>query len=80
MQDIDFEPTFKAGISYNPIKNLSLRTGINTSPNRQFAGIGFRPNNILLNFDYSLSHDNFFGINHQLSISYRIKRRVNEVD
>lgn len=79
-QDIDFEPTFKAGISYIPIKNLSLRTGINTSPNRQFAGIGFNPNNILLNFDYSLSNDKFYGIHHQLSISYRIKRHVNEAD
>lgn len=75
-QDIDFSPTFKAGIGYSPIKNLSLRTGINTSPNRQYFGLGFIPNNILLHIDYSLSNDSHLGISHQMSISYGIKKKT----
>ena len=72
-QDIDFDPTFKAGIEYKPIKNLSLRTGINSSPDRQYFGIGFIPKNILLNLDYALSHDIYSGIAHQLSLFYIIR-------
>lgn len=73
-QDIDYQPTFKAGLGYHPIKNLSLRTGVNTSPNRQYFGIGFRPNNIALQLDYSLSHDIHWGIAHQMSVYYNIKK------
>ncbi|MDH5368371.1 MAG: hypothetical protein OEW67_15440 [Cyclobacteriaceae bacterium] len=71
-QDIDFSPTLKAGIGYSPIKNFSLRTGINTSPNRQYFGLGFIPNNILLHIDYSLSNDSNLGVSHQMSISYGV--------
>ncbi|MDH5476356.1 MAG: hypothetical protein OEX22_11740 [Cyclobacteriaceae bacterium] len=75
-QDLDFSPTFKAGLGYTPIKNLSIRTGINTSPNRQFFGLGFIPNNILIHLDYSLYHDRYSGISHQMSISYGAFKRT----
>jgi hypothetical protein len=74
-KDIDFNPVFKFGVEYKIIEQVSLRTGINTKPNRQFYGFGLRPNNIPVMLDYTFSNNKLPGTAHQLGIGYKIKSR-----
>ena len=70
-KDIDFSPSFKAGIDYAVIKNINLRTGINTNPDSQYMGMGITPNNIKLQFDYAWSNTRYWGSGHQVSLVYQ---------
>lgn len=73
-QDLEYEPTFKAGLAYKFIEYFTFRTGINTLPNQQFIGFGFNPDWNSIAIDYSMSHNRFWGLGHQLSISYQVNK------
>lgn len=70
-KDLDFDEVIKAGIEYQLIENVFLRTGISTEPFASSFGIGFRPKNF--QFDYAYSNDSNLGSIHDLSISYSFK-------
>jgi hypothetical protein len=70
-KDVDYNPTYKGGVEYEIVKNLKLRTGIQTQPNKTFFGIGFSPKNFM--FDYALGSSTRLGFSHFISFSYKIK-------
>ncbi|WP_462251030.1 PorV/PorQ family protein [Ekhidna sp.] len=67
-KDLDFVEIFKAGIEYQLIKDVFVRTGVSTNPFIGAAGIGIHPKN--LKFDYGYSSDEILGSIHDFSIAY----------
>lgn len=67
-KDIDFPASFKAGMEYEIVKSLQLRTGMSTKPFAHYFGMGFSPKNF--QFDYALSTHPQLGISHHLSLAY----------
>lgn len=74
-KDIDFKASVLAGISYRVIDNLTIKTGFNTNPSKQFFGLDFIPNNIKGTLSYALSHQEVLGFSHQVSIQYDFKTK-----
>ncbi|MCC5919642.1 MAG: hypothetical protein LAT68_04245 [Cyclobacteriaceae bacterium] len=71
-KDIDRPATVKAGIEYQVIENLFIRTGINTEPFNNFFGIGFNMRGITI--DYSYGNNTYLGDVHNFSLNYRFKK------
>ncbi|MEQ6165929.1 MULTISPECIES: hypothetical protein [unclassified Ekhidna] len=67
-KDLDFNELFKAGIEYQIIESVYLRTGISTEPFLGAFGVGFHPKN--LKFDYAFSNDSRLGSIHEISVAY----------
>ncbi|WP_424963749.1 hypothetical protein [Ekhidna sp.] len=67
-KDLDFDEVFKAGIEYQIIESVYLRTGISTEPFLGAFGVGFHPKN--LKFDYAFSNDSRLGSIHEISVAY----------
>lgn len=65
-KSIDTPAIFKAGLAYEIHERITLRTGINTQPLRNYAGAGFA--NGKLKIDYSVSYQTILGLDHQLSL------------
>lgn len=72
-KDIDLPATFKAGVEYELVKNIFLRTGIQTEPFNNFFGIGFTPRWFQLN--YALSTNDALGVSHHLSFTYQLGKK-----
>lgn len=72
-KDIDFPAMVKAGVEYEIIKNLYLRTGITSKPFTGHFGIGFGRKNF--QFDYALRTHASLGISHHLSLAYQFKKK-----
>lgn len=71
-KDLDFDEIFKAGIEYQVIERVFIRTGISTEPFISAFGVGFHPKN--LKFDYSFSNDSRLGNVHEISFAYSFKK------
>lgn len=71
-KDLDFEEVLKAGIEYQIIENVFLRTGISTEPFLSAFGVGFHPKNF--KFDYAFSNDSKLGNIHEISVAYSFKK------
>lgn len=71
-KDLDFDEIFKAGIEYQIIEKVFVRTGISTQPFIGAFGVGFHPKN--LKFDYGFSNDSKLGNIHELSVAYSLKK------
>lgn len=71
-KDVDLPASFKLGLEYRIVKNLFLRTGIETEPFISHFGIGFQPRNF--GFDYALSSGGDLGISHHISARYRFAK------
>lgn len=69
-KDLDFDEVFKAGLEYQIVENVYIRTGISTEPFFGAFGVGFHPKN--LKFDYSFADDSRLGNVHELSLAYVI--------
>ncbi|WP_420577787.1 hypothetical protein [Ekhidna sp.] len=67
-KDLDFDEVFKAGIEYQIIENVYVRTGISTESFLGAFGVGFHPKN--LKFDYAFSNDSRLGSIHEISVAY----------
>jgi hypothetical protein len=65
-KDIRYPFSFLAGLDYDIIKYLSLRTGFSTEPSKYSAGIGI--NYSIFSFDYALFNHNDLGLTHQVGI------------
>lgn len=66
-KDLGFDETIKAGIEYQLIERVFLRTGISTKPFQSSFGMGFHPKNFKL--DYAYSNDANLGNIHDLTLS-----------
>ncbi len=62
----------RAGINYNLLKNLFLRTGIETSPTKASFGIGYQFSRFQV--DYAYSNHSILNDIHDVSVSMRIKK------
>jgi hypothetical protein len=67
-KDIDFPAIIKAGIEYEIVKYLKLRTGISSKPYVNYFGVGFNPGK--LQFDYAFRTHSQLGASHNLSVMY----------
>ncbi|MBC8111779.1 MAG: hypothetical protein H7Y04_12025 [Verrucomicrobia bacterium] len=73
-KDIDFPAIIKAGLEYEIVKNLKLRTGISSKPYINYFGIGFSPKS--LQFDYAVRTHPQLGLSHQISVLYRFREKT----
>jgi len=71
-KDLDFNEVFKAGLEYQIIQNVYLRTGFSTEPFLGAFGAGFHPKN--LKFDYAFSNDSRLGSIHEVSFGYSFSK------
>ncbi|WP_420316034.1 hypothetical protein [Ekhidna sp.] len=71
-KDLEFDEVFRAGIEYQIVDKVFLRTGISTKPFMGAFGLGFHPKS--LKFDYGFSNDSRLGSIHELSVSYNFKK------
>ena len=71
-KDLDFDEIFRAGIEYQIVEKVFVRTGISTQPFLGAFGIGFHPKN--LKFDYAFSNDSKLGSIHEISVAYSFKQ------
>ena len=68
LKNIAYPARFSAGLDYQVVKALSLRTGIMTAPVVASFGLGFCPGKF--SFDYALRHHSTIGVAHHISIAY----------
>lgn len=73
-KDIDFPATFNAGVEYEAVKNVYLRTGISTNPTINYFGLGLQHKQ--LGFDYALRTHPILGWSHHLSMSLKIRKKT----
>lgn len=67
-KDVNFPASFSAGIDYQIIKSLSLRTGISTAPVTGSFGLEFRLHRF--SFGYAFRQHNHLGALHHISTSF----------
>ncbi|MGB3465727.1 MAG: hypothetical protein WBA74_10670 [Cyclobacteriaceae bacterium] len=65
IKQIDREEQIRIGLSYNLIKNFTVRTGIETNPVKGTFGLGFKPGRFLI--DYAFSNHSIIGDIHDIS-------------
>jgi hypothetical protein len=68
-KDLDYDPTWKAGIEYKFHKKFCARSGYNVNPNAAFFGLGFNTKKFLI--DYALQHSTSLSLSHQASVTYQ---------
>jgi hypothetical protein len=71
-KDIDYPASLKAGLEYEIVKKVFLRTGISTRPFDNHFGIGFFPKKF--SFEYALSTNTRLGFSHHLTLGYRFEK------
>ena len=74
-KDIEFKTSVLIGVSYAIIDNLTIKSGVNSNPSKQFFGLDFIPNNIKGVLSYSLSSQQALGLAHQVSIQYSFRSK-----
>lgn len=74
-KDLDHELQLSSGISYNLIKTLFLRTGVNWYHKNFYYGMGYQVNKLMI--DYALNPVSNLGQVHSLTVSYQL-RELNE--
>ncbi len=71
-KDLDFDEIIKAGIEYQVVENVFVRTGISTQPFLSAFGAGFHPKK--LRFDYAYTNDSNLGAIHEVSLAYSFQQ------
>lgn len=71
-KDLGFDEVFKAGLEYQIIESVFVRTGISTEPFLGAFGVGFHPKNF--KFDYAFSNESRIGSIHEISLAYAISK------
>ena len=72
-KDLEYTPTWKAGIEYSPFTKFFFRTGFNLKPSTTFFGAGFHTKKF--HIDYAIECSSVIQSSHQASISYFIPSR-----
>lgn len=71
-KDIQYDPYFKAGIEYRPVKQLYFRTGFSTNPVLNAFGFGLDFKNFKL--DFATSYHRTLGFTPQFSIIFHANK------
>lgn len=72
-KDIDKKAIVKAGLEYNPIKELYLRAGVSTNPSLSCFGIGVNLKQFKL--DLSSTYHSTFGFSPQVGLMYKFETK-----
>lgn len=72
-KDIDYDAFLRAGLEYQFLKKLTVRTGLKTAPFTNYFGLGFKVSKITI--DYSLALHPILGLSHQAAVAYLLKRK-----
>lgn len=73
-KDIDFPAMVKAGVEYQIVKHVYLRTGISTRPGISHFGMGLHKKKFLL--DYALRTHTTLGLSHHLSVTVSFDKKT----
>jgi hypothetical protein len=71
-KDLEYDPTWKAGIEYKFHTKFTARTGYNINPNTAFFGLGFKTKKF--NIDYAIQHNVLLSLSHQASVTYQFSK------
>ncbi len=69
-KEVDFKPTWRAGLEYSFYQNVFFRTGYHFTPQKAFFGLGFKKGK--LKIDYAIQFNPLIGTAHQASAIYLI--------
>ncbi len=72
-KDLNFKPTFKAGIEYEFYEKIDVRTGFNLEPNSVHGGIGYKTSRLQVN--YAMQYSPSINSTYQISTSYKFQQR-----
>lgn len=72
-KNIDYDPTWKAGLEYKFHGKFFARTGYNINPNTAFFGLGFQTKKC--NIDYAIQYSSSIRMSHQASVSYQFNTK-----
>jgi hypothetical protein len=67
-KNIDTKFDFKAGVEFEPIKNLAFRTGVSSNPSLLSFGLGYKVN--AFQMDFAFSRHEMLGYTPHFSVSY----------
>ena len=71
--DLDKRPQLKAGMAYQPLKNITFRSGFNTgTEGRLFLGMGLEHSVIII--DYALETHAVLGISQHVGMAYKLRK------
>lgn len=73
-KDVRHRAMLKAGVEYEVLKKITFRSGFNVHPEAAFFGLGFKPRR-KLTLDYALEVNHAFGLMHQATATYHLKRQ-----
>jgi hypothetical protein len=76
-KDILHPASFRAGVEYEAVRNLRLRTGFVSRPQVVTFGVGFSPKRLQL--DYAVRTHPVLGLSHHVSIGWLLKGEKKEV-
>jgi hypothetical protein len=76
-KDIDYPAMVKAGVEYEIVTHLFLRTGITSKPFVNHFGIGFSRKHF--HFDYALRTHPVLGFSHHLSLVCSFEKKKKDV-
>jgi hypothetical protein len=71
-KDIQYDPVFKAGVEYRPVKTFYFRTGISTNPVLNSFGFGIEYHNF--NLDFAASYHRALGFTPQVSLIFHVDK------
>lgn len=72
-RNLNLPTIVKAGLEYQIIQNVYLRTGIMSKINNAHFGIGFAKKNLI--FDYAANTHQSLGFSHHISLSYQLTNK-----
>ncbi len=75
-KDLDMPLIFRAGLNYNVVAGLFIRTGVSTNPTEYSFGAGYDFKGVI--FDFSMVNHPITGLYPQFSLSYVLRKRKAE--
>lgn len=75
-KDLDFDAILRAGIEYEIVKNVWVRTGFGTEPFKSAFGAGWKWKSFMI--DYAFNDQTDLGAIHEISLTYLLKGQSGE--
>jgi hypothetical protein len=72
-KDVRYNPLWRLGMEYRPVRALTVRSGVNLYPGHFFLGLGLHHRQ--LNMDYAMQYGSAVGLLHQLSLTLSLPEK-----
>lgn len=72
VKDVDYDPIVRIGLEYKIVKDIHLRTGINTDPFKAYFGGGVSIGRFKV--DNAVTSHEFLGMSHQLGVGFKYQK------